>query len=355
MDFLRKVFRRSAPVASDSETKPAIEADPTHEDGLDQSVEDGFDELQDTPLVAEEALEPQFDDEVDEVDDFGGTAQLATHQLQSEALPIASVSSDRPLAFWAPRDIGRVRRSNQDSIHAALLSLPSHDHDRSVGLFVVADGMGGHSGGEIASRRAIETVMVTMLEYLALPAMADEDPGVAPPLLMVTAIQEANQRIWNEAQQNGTDMGTTCTAALLLDDQIYLGHVGDSRAYIVQAGGLHQLTTDHSTVGRLIAMGQIEPEEARDHPLRNQLYRTVGQHPTLEVDIVQMPLHGASHLLLCSDGLWGMIDDEEIMAIVRESPYPRDACQRLIARANLAGGDDNISVIVVAFPTEWSA
>ena len=281
--------------------------------------------------------------------DPDGTNYLGTRDISAAPI-VAKAVSTRGLASWAARDIGRIRRNNQDSVYTGLMSLPDGEHDISVGLFVVADGMGGHEGGEIASRRAIETVMIAVLEQMALPAMADEDPGNPLPLLMMSAVQDANTRIWNEAQSRGTDMGTTCTAALLVGDGLYIAHVGDSRLYAMSDGKLRLITADHSTVGRLIAMGQLTEEETRNHPLRNQLYRTVGQHPEIQVDSIYQSLEGISHLLLCSDGLWSMVDDDEMAAIINETPWPQDACQRLIARANLAGGEDNISAVVVSLP-----
>jgi serine/threonine protein phosphatase PrpC len=145
-------------------------------------------------------------------------------------------------------------------------------------------------------------------------------------------------------------MGTTCTAALLVGNGLYLAHVGDSRAYLLQPGGPRLLTADHSTVGRLIQLGQLDPSEAREHPLRNQLYRTIGQQPQVMVDFIYQPVGQSSHLLLCSDGLWGLVDEAQMAQAILRSPWPQDACEELIALANLAGGDDNISAVVVALP-----
>ncbi len=347
MGFFRKLFRHddAAPAV---EPTPAV-AQPADTPAASSTAAAPAPNADKSTAPLELPDEQALDDHAFELD---GTDFLGTQQLQNAPLPVAALASDRPLSMWAARDVGRVRRSNQDNVFATLMSLPDIEHDIPVGLFVVADGMGGHHGGEIASRRAVETVMITMLEQLALPAMADEEPGNSLPVLMVSAVQEANHRIWEEAQAQGSDMGTTCTAALLVGRHLYVAHVGDSRAYFYTPAGLQQITTDHSTVGRLIAMDQLKPEEARDHPLRNQLYRTVGQHPTVEVDSLYHAIEGVSHLLLCSDGLWGMVDDAEIAQIIAESPFPQDICQRLIARANLAGGEDNISVVVVTFPSE---
>ncbi len=352
MGFFRKLFRRGS---SDPATEAPVVAEPSAtaiaehvvmSDPAPSSAESAAAHAE----AARRVITAPLDPEQVPAADFDGTNILGTQQLAASTAVVAGIASARGLAAWAARDVGRVRRSNQDSVFSMVMSLPDGESDIPVGLFVVADGMGGHTGGEIASRRAIETVMVTVLEQLSLPAMADEEPGNTLPLIMVSAVQEANARIWQEAQENGSDMGTTCTAVLLVGDGLYIAHVGDSRAYLYTAAGLQPITTDHSTVGRLIAMKQITPDEARTHPLRNQLYRTIGQHPQVQVDSIYQSTAGISHLLLCSDGLWGMVDDAELEIIIGESPWPVDACQRMIARANLAGGEDNISAVVVSLP-----
>ncbi|MBP1467489.1 serine/threonine-protein phosphatase [Candidatus Chloroploca sp. M-50] len=261
----------------------------------------------------------------------------------------ASPSLPQGLAATALRDIGQIREINQDSVFALLLTLPREGGDVAVGLFLVADGMGGHEGGEIASRLAVRTVVEHMLSRLVMPILDDQMSEAIQPLL-IGALEAANQLIWSEARRFGTDMGTTCTAALLVGTGLYLAHVGDTRAYLYGPEGLAQLTTDHSAVGRLIELGQLELEAAREHPLRNQLYRTIGQQPEVKVDFLYQPLGTGSHLLLCSDGLWGMLDDATIAATLQASVWPHQACQALIDQANQAGGEDNISAVVVTLP-----
>ena len=262
---------------------------------------------------------------------------------------ITALHSQRGLAFAALRDIGRVRSINQDSIFGMLSTLPRESNDLPFGVFVVADGMGGHQGGEIASRLAISTVVQHILAELVVPTLADSSTEALQPLL-IEAVQTANRSIWEQAQMLGSDMGTTCTVALMLGHALYLGHVGDSRAYLATPTGLRLLTNDHSTVGRLIQVGQLDASEAREHPLRSQLYRTVGQQPEVLVDFSYQQLGDATHLLLASDGLWGLLDDDILLDVIQHHPWPHDACNELIARANLAGGDDNISAIVVSLP-----
>lgn len=299
-------------------------------------------------LAGEPAAEPAAEDELAAEDD--PAAIEGTRQLDEESAPaIVAQRSEQGLAAMAMRDIGRVREINQDSVFAMITSLPREASDLMVGLFIVADGMGGHHGGEVASRLAVRTVVHHVLSELVLPTF-DDQPTEALQPLMVTAVQEANRAIWEYAQSAGSDMGTTCTAALLVGHGLYIAHVGDSRAYLHEPGGLKLLTSDHSTVGRLIQLGQLDPSEAREHPLRNQLYRTIGQQAQVSVDFIYQPVGQSSHLLLCSDGLWGMIDERLMEQALRRSPWPQDVCSELIALANLAGGDDNISAVVATLP-----
>lgn len=273
-----------------------------------------------------------------------------TTRLDEDAAPpLVARRSAQGLAAMAVRDIGRVRETNQDSVFAMLSTLPRENGDVTIGLFIVADGMGGHQGGEVASRLAVRTVVHQVLSQLIMPALDDSLTEALQPL-MISAVQAANEAIWDAAQVMGSDMGTTCTAALLVGQGLYIAHVGDSRAYLFEPGGLRALTADHSTVGRLIQLGQLDPSEAREHPLRNQLYRTIGQQPQVLVDFIYQPIGQSSHLLLCSDGLWGLVEERQMEQALSRSPWPQDACNELVALANLAGGDDNISAVVVALP-----
>ncbi|MEN9934335.1 MAG: hypothetical protein RLZZ387_914 [Chloroflexota bacterium] len=274
---------------------------------------------------------------------------------QHGTLPLDPVQverrSDGPgqLTFAALRDIGRVREVNQDHVFGLAVTLPREESDLLAGLFIVADGMGGHDGGEVASQKAIAAAVRHVLAELVVPAL-DGDVSAALRPMLVAAVQEANRAVWDHAQLTGSDMGTTCTIALLLGHTLHIGHVGDTRAYLMSASGAQVLTDDHSAVGRLIELGQLDPSEAREHPLRSQLYRTVGQQPRVAVDLVTEPLGNATHLLLASDGLWSLVEDEELCAVVVGAVTPQAACEELIARANAAGGDDNISAVVVRLP-----
>jgi serine/threonine protein phosphatase PrpC len=244
-------------------------------------------------------------------------------------------------------DVGRVRTLNEDAVLALELGSLQQSASRPVGVYAVADGMGGHAAGEVASG-----VVVTTLGQKALTDMA---PGGVLATgnkdrtdWVQEAVTQANVAVFERRQAAGTDMGSTLVLAVLEGTTAYIAHVGDSRAYLVNARGIRRLTADHSLVERLVATRQITREEAQTHPQRNVIYRTMGDRPRVEADMSRQPLAVGDRLLLCSDGLTGKLTDEDIRRIVSEqAASPQDACERLVAAANRAGGDDNISVIVV--------
>lgn len=281
--------------------------------------------------------------------------ELGTRPLEQPAAPgtrpldpgrVAAQAAGRQLVAAALRDIGRARAVNQDHVFAMTATLPREDSDMALGLFVVADGMGGHDGGEVASQKAVAAAVRHVLAELVAPAL-EGDVSVALRPMLVAALQEANRAVWDHGRMVGSDMGTTCTLALLLGHTLHIAHVGDTRAYLISADDIQQLTDDHSAVGRLIELGQLAEEEAREHPLRSQLYRSIGQQPEVAVDLVTAPVGEATHLLLASDGLWSLVGDAALAAVVRGAATPQAACAELVARANAAGGDDNISAVVV--------
>lgn len=246
-------------------------------------------------------------------------------------------------------DVGRVRELNEDSVLVLTLSPTFESRTGPVlGLFAVADGMGGHEGGEIASRLALQVLARQVVDTLVLPqlqggAVAD-DANLAR---LGQAAVAANDALYLARQKRQNDMGTTLTAALVRDDRLFLAHVGDSRAYRWNAQGLVQLTTDHSMVASLVAAGRAAPEEIYTHPHRSVIYRCLGDRPVVEVDTAVIPLVGGDRLILCSDGLWEMLRDEGIEDVVLQETHPQLACDRLLKHANAAGGEDNISAIVV--------
>lgn len=227
---------------------------------------------------------------------------------------------------WATRtDVGKVRDHNEDSVW------PEADGSAEETVIVgVADGMGGHAGGEVASATALETALTV-----------GGDPSMR--------VQAANLAVVDAAKLRPrlSGMGTTLTLAVLdVDATAEFAHVGDSRAYLFRQGELEQITTDHSYVGQLLAAGQITPEQAAEHPYRSVVTRAVGLDPSVEVDTYEVELQPGDRLLLCSDGLSDMLPDAEI-AVSLEDGTATEAADRLVAAANGAGGIDNITVIVI--------
>ncbi|NJN65492.1 MAG: serine/threonine-protein phosphatase [Chloroflexaceae bacterium] len=255
------------------------------------------------------------------------------------------------LAAAAMSDIGRARETNQDRVFSLLTTLPRDGVEMTAGLFLVADGMGGHESGDIASQLAVRAVVRHVLSHWLVPTLDDEMMDDAQSL-MVSAVQEANRAIWEYGEHEHQDLGSTCTAVLLVGESIYIAHVGDTRVYLLEAGKLQAITADHSAVGRLIELGHLEPSASRDHPLRNQLYRAIGQQPQVEVDFIYQHLGESTHILLCSDGLWGLATEEEMAEVLLRSSCAQAACQELVALANMHGGTDNISAVVVTLPVE---
>jgi protein phosphatase len=246
--------------------------------------------------------------------------------------------------------IGRVRKQNQDSFFTLKAMLSQDGEAFPFGLFLVADGMGGQKGGGQASALASRVVAEAVLREFYLPWLgSDIDIDDAPsqrPIneVILDAANEANLAVHRNAPP---EAGTTLTCALIQGTNAYIAHVGDSRAYLIRQGRLEQITQDHSLLARLIELGQISPEEAASHPQKNVLYKAIGQGSTLEVDFYLKSLSANSYLLLCSDGLWGMVSEDQMAAIVREAATPQEACRQLVRQANAQGGEDNITVVLV--------
>jgi protein phosphatase len=222
----------------------------------------------------------------------------------------------------AATDIGQVREGNEDSF---LVDDP---------LFAVADGMGGHVGGEVASNLALDTI----------ERLFDHS---APDLRNL--VQAANRAVLERSllDRTVTGMGTTLTAVLVEADRVRLAHVGDSRAYLLRDGRLQLLTEDHTLVHRMVTSGEITEEEAGTHPHRSILTRALGVEMTVNVDTGELPVRPGDRLLLCTDGLTGMITEGQTREILAAAPDPEDAAKRLVRAANRAGGVDNITVIVI--------
>jgi serine/threonine protein phosphatase PrpC len=243
-------------------------------------------------------------------------------------------------------DVGQVRQINEDSLLSIEIGQVRRSISEPLGLYAVCDGMGGHSAGDVASALAVQTLARRALAEVMSDGIADGAPPNWEGWLK-GALQEANQAVFGQRRASGSDMGTTCVAALVHCDSATIAHAGDSRCYLVNDAGIQMITQDHSLVQRLIQLGQLTPEEARTHPQRSVIYKNLGDKPAVEPDITTRQLEPGDRLLLCSDGLSGMLDDQHMFQIIMSSQHPQEACRRLIAAANEAGGEDNISAIIV--------
>jgi len=245
----------------------------------------------------------------------------------------------------AGQSVGKQRDHNEDCLFAFSFCLGSENSSSPFGLYIVADGMGGHQYGEVASSVAVRSLSSHLLRKLQ-PFLSDPTGSMEESLqeLMSGAVDEAQKAVMQAAPGSGT----TLTAALVLGQQMIIAHVGDSRAYAVRPDGrVESLTRDHSLVRRLEELGHITSEEAASRPDRNVLYRAIGQGEALEPDIFISPFPQPGYLMLCSDGLWGVLAEKELARIVNAASSLQIACQNLVAAANAAGGPDNISVVLV--------
>jgi protein phosphatase len=247
---------------------------------------------------------------------------------------VGSDSQARVVERSGDSDPGLKRATNQDRLLA------------EAPLFVVADGMGGHQGGEMAASLAIEVFR----EHGALYCEKDVEAGLR------ALVHEANDRVYAKAQSSleYRGMGTTVVAALVHDDAVTLAHVGDSRAYRLRAGELEQLTKDHSYVQELVELGAITPEDAERHPHSSMITRALGTREGVEADIAHHQARDHDVFLLCSDGLTKMVSEDEIKQTLAGAAQLDDASERLIAAANEHGGEDNVTVCLfrVAVPEE---
>jgi len=282
---------------------------------------------------------------------------------QSDTLPLptsteaqSSQSTGVHVKLFARTDVGQVRDHNEDNFLVADLTRRSRglleaNRTTDIGpqgaVFAVCDGMGGAAAGEIASQLAVDI----LYEQMAV-GVSDRLPTRDElALRLVRAIEAAGQRIFHEARvdRSRRGMGTTVTAASLVDATLFLAQVGDSRGYILRGDTLVQLTRDQSLVNQLIEAGQLTEEEAETFEHNNIIWQALGTSDTVQVDLTYAELRKGDTLLLCSDGLSGMLHFDEIREVLRTGIEPLDICKSLTDRANAAGGHDNITVIVAQF------
>ncbi len=270
--------------------------------------------------------------------------------------------SSKPLyaIAFGQTDLGLQRHNNEDSFLAVdltsgLAAPASSVLNQVVGkkgsLFLVADGMGGAEAGEVASRMAVELVPRQVAEQLSNAPFLNRAVFVR---ILKDSVRQANLAIHRESRNNENQrgMGTTLTAAAVYDDAVFFAQVGDSRGYLMRNGSIIQMTQDQSLVARLVAAGELSSAQAKDHPRRNVILQALGPQEQVDVSVSFANLKRDDQVVLCSDGLSGKIEDDELKEVLGSCPEPKEACQRLVDIARERGGEDNITVIVVKFEGE---
>lgn len=263
--------------------------------------------------------------------------------------PSPAILEPPQLLVGCAQSIGKQREHNEDSLFMLTSTMGSVHAMAPFGLYIVADGMGGHRFGEVASEIAVRTMANYIVRRLYHPMLVNwpNAPDDSIQEAMHEGIMEAHRAILKEVPGGGT----TLTAALIFGDQLTIAHVGDTRAYVISAGGdIIPLTQDHSLVKRLVELGQLTDDEAAIHPQRNVLYRALGQGEAFEPDVSTFPLPETGFILLCSDGLWGVVPEQQLVQLSISNSSLSDGCQGMVEAANAAGGPDNITAILVRLP-----
>lgn len=298
-----------------------------------------------SPINGDSRAEAGPDDDLD-----AGPEALNT-PLQTRPLPPPApfAEGSKLVRYGQASDIGQTRDINQDAALGVMASPDMASDPPAIGFFVVADGMGGHHDGELASAIAVQTMARRVLTDIITPHLdaheySSEQKTI--PEVLTESIHDAHYAVLDRV----TDGGTTVTCAVIRGDLAYIAHVGDSRAYLITEGNLEVITRDHSLVKRLQELGTLTSAEAEVDPRRNVLYRAVGQGEIAEVDTATRRLPPGSRLMICSDGLWGVIGDERIAEITAANLDPQRACEEMVAEANERGGPDNITVLLVEMP-----
>jgi len=301
-------------------------------------VADFFRKLFGTKTTDQPALPKQVD--------MATTAPLSDQQISSIITNQSVKYEMKQLIASVGQSVGKQREHNEDSLLAITSTISGSADSIPFGLYIVADGMGGHQFGEVASNAAVRIMggNITKKFHSYLYNLPTQSLQESLQEVMEASIMEAHQYVQREAPGSGT----TVTAALVLGQQVTIAHVGDSRANSVYPDGrIEPITRDHSLVKRLEELGHLSKDEAANFPHRNVLIRALGQGESLEADIFTIPFPQTGYLMLCSDGLWGVISEKDIFRSIAEAPNLHRACQNMVEAANAAGGPDNITVILV--------
>ena len=303
-------------------------------------------------------------DKLKKSEDLKGTKPLATSDMfvddatkplepSPEMIAVHTIREGgletQQLIAACAQSVGKQRDHNEDALFSLTTTLANNASNLPFGLYVVADGMGGHQHGEVASEIATRAMAEYVIRNLYTPLFSvnPQPPAESLQEILTNGVNAAHDAILKSV----TGGGTTLTTVLVLGKQMIIGHVGDSRVYTIDMHGIMRpLTRDHSLVKRLQELGQLTPEEAAIHPQRNVLYRALGQGEPFEPEIITAPLPQPGFLLVCSDGLWGVVPNDELGKIIISANTPHQACQEMVNAANDAGGPDNITAILVRLP-----
>lgn len=242
------------------------------------------------------------------------------------------------MKFAVKSHTGLVREKNEDSF-----SIITGQSGIPV-VLVIADGMGGHNSGEIASKMAVDHISSRILEMPSNPAMEDSILEFISRLM-----EEANTRIYSLSSKKGANygMGTTLITAVAFENKLFIGHAGDSRVYLIRNGRIERITTDHSLIEELVRTGTLSRSEADNHPRKNIITRAVGCNESIQIDTYKCDIYDDDIFILCTDGLTNMLSEDEIVEVAESAPSPEAACEELVDRANKNGGEDNITVIIL--------
>ena len=285
------------------------------------------------------------------------TQGTRAYQVAPKAVSAIHFPTGVRVTGYVTADPGRTRQgeANEDSTALIVFDAIYNSRHEPRALGIVADGLGGHDSGQEASKLVTRVMVDTLASALlpatpATPATSSTSDGETPALdgdRLREASSAANIALCDANTAQKADMGSTLVAVLLVGDMAWIANLGDSRGYVFDDHGLRRVTKDHSLVEQLIDAGMITPDERYSHPQRNQILKSLGADPRLEADIFPQELRPGMRILLCSDGVWEMVRDDELARILRENPGSADACERIVRAANENGGEDNISVVLL--------
>ncbi len=275
--------------------------------------------------------------------------RAATAPLDPQITP--GIELRRHIVVGAAHSSGLERKSDDDALLIISGSADGHEGMVDFGLYCVADGLGGYENGQLASAISVRTVAHRLTREVFL-RLLESEPGDEEEddleSLVQAAFNEANDLVRDQADGGAT----TLTIALLLGEYMMIGHVGDTRAYSISKDKIEVLTRDQSLVQKLVETGTITKDEAAESPHRNVLWNAMGRTENLRVDVFSYSVVNDSYILLCSDGLWGEVDEKEIQRIVLNFEHPQAACNALVDAATEAGGSDNITAVLIQFPSK---